>query len=360
MEGGGKLKTMSGDMEKRLLSQDLLKEASSDEDGGDRARVEMDSDFSIEEEEEGDVPVQAKDPDPFEGRENWSELLTKRRSKHNTGPKGVKADYMEAQAIMRRRNETKRLQEMEAFKRAGGVTTNKESISYNSTKLLLRQLKKDEGSDADDEDDGDDSDGFLRAYRAKRLAEVNSLSQLPRFGKVIPVDKFQFLDETDNADPRTFVVTHLFEDYLESCRKMNLVLDQLAQRQPHIKILKLKATEASQTLSHRALPAFLVYKNKEIVNDSSIAVDAKQFENGVFGVSDMEFFFSSRYGIDMQGVDVSAEERRKELQALEVSEQEPGEKWQSHQSQTLGRVNLLSNRVSKLSMQNDANDDDDW
>lgn len=324
---------------------------------------------SLDEDEENEiVPDEDDEVDPK--KENWSEVLTKIRRKNNTGPKGVKADYEEAKAIMRRRNETKKLQDLESFRRqAYGATTTEESISYNSlaqrglTGSHVRKYDADAEDNSDDADSDDDDGAFLEAYRQARMQQMSGFHSLPQFGRVIAVDKFQFLDEIDNADPRTYVVTHIYEDYIAACRKMNIVLEQLAQKQSHVKILKLVATDADQTLSHRALPAFLVYKGGEMVNDSAVAINENEFGSGEFGLSDIEFFFSSRYGIEMQGVDVSATERAQQMYAgAEDALNE--DKWQSSSAQTLGRVDLLGSRVSKISLRNrggdNDDDDDDW
>lgn len=177
---------------------------------------------------------------------------------------------------------------------------------------------------------------------------------------MLAIDKFGFLDEVDNADPRTFVVTHIYENYIAACRHMNDALEQVAQRHPHVKICKLIATEASQTLSHRALPAFLVYRDKEIVADSSVSVDENEFGTAHFGVQEVEYFLASRYGIEMAGVDVSAGERS-QSQGAEgglAGAGAGGDAWQATAQPTLGRVSLLNNRINKLTL--DKGDDDDW
>ncbi|CAK9030862.1 Phosducin-like protein (PHLP) [Durusdinium trenchii] len=324
-QGPGAMKsvqTISGDLEKKLLSQDLAKEKDSDEDGGAKARVEFDSDFSLSEEEEN-APEEA---DPFEGQENWSEVLTKVRKKNNTGAKGVKADYEEAKMIMRRRNETKRLQDAENFKR------------------------EDNSDDSDDEE-------FLAMYRAQRVNQMTSLNELPKFGRVIPLDKFGFLDAVDEADPRTFVIVHIYEEYIVACQRMNKILEEVAMRHPYLKICKLVATEASQTLSHRALPAFIVYKGQELVNEAGVGVNENEFGTGHFTASEVEFFFASKYGIRLQGVDVSEQERNKGLSYGDSAGGDTSDKWQSSSGQSIGRVNLLQSRVSRMTVRDD---DDDW
>jgi len=232
------------------------------------------------------------------------------------------------------------------MREAAGTTFQGASSSYSS------HLKK---YDADEEDNSsDDDEEFFAAYREQRLNTLNNLSQLPQFGRVIYVEKFGFLDEVDNADPRTFVITHVYEEYIAACRRMNSVLDQLAAKHPYLKILKLVATEASQTLSHRALPAFLVYKDKEMVNESSVGVNEHEF-GGTFDVPEVEFFLSSRYGIELANVDVSSSERQQSNR--DDSTQADGS-WDPREKPTIGKVNLLGQRLGKtLNLQND---DDDW
>lgn len=125
-----------------------------------------------------------------------------------------------------------------------------------------------------------------------------------QYGRLLSVDKFQFVSEVDNADPKSFVVIHLYEDYILTCSRMNDILKTLASRHSHIKFLKLKATEADQTLTHRALPAFLVYKNKKLVKDSSIDIVKSEFQgNEKFTAEDVEYLLINKYGIQLYGVD---------------------------------------------------------
>jgi hypothetical protein len=424
------VKVLDGDIERRLLHKDLLKEADSDEDGGVKTRVELDSDFSEEEEEENpDLDKLAQEKAMQGTGENWSEVLTKHRSKHNTGAKGVKADYNEAKAIVKRRvcccvvmlvmllavgqdrtgfadvvrsarclslsvsrshsllaahpflslllsrsllpalarphstlpskrslparaqNETKRLQDLEAFKRAVyGSTTQDASVSWSATHAA--------GEAQHESEDSEDEEEFLSAFRSQRIAELRGFNQLPQFGRVLPVDKFQFLDEVDTADPRTFVVIHVYEDYIQACRRMNAVLDQVAAKHTHVKVLKLVATEASQTLSHRALPAFLVYRDQELVADSAVGVNEHTFGNDNFGVADVEWFLASHYGIQLMGVNATDQERGAEQAGAQAAETQQAAAWQSSTKHALNEVNLLSSRIGKLAAK--AGDDDDW
>lgn len=97
----------------------------------------------------------------------------------------MKADYEEARRIVRRQNETKILQDQEAFKRAVyGDTMREESVAYNNAaKGLSGSTLK--AYDADESED--DEDEIIMKFRAQRLSQMRENSKLPQFGRVIEV-----------------------------------------------------------------------------------------------------------------------------------------------------------------------------
>jgi len=174
----------------------------------------------------------------------------------------------------------------------------------------------------------------------------------PQFGRVKYVDKFQFLDETDNADPSTFVVVHVYEEYINSCKRLNGVFDELAAKFPHVKFLKMEATDASQTLSHRALPAILVYRCAELVHEATERVPS-YLGTEDFTATEIEWLLASKYGINLPGVDVSDKEKTMLNEADSTLTNEWGSK---SGAPILGRVSLTASRVSKTRNA----EDEDW
>ena len=333
-----------------------INELDSDEDGGAKTRYEMDSDVSLEDLgiDPDDVEYRApKSATAFQGShadghdhdhdedgncetEGWSSVLSSHRAKGNTGGKGVLADYEEARRIQARRNETKALMQREAVRRTGGVKTKDKSVSISAVEAERRAKKaaaeeahrpkrdvEDDGEDEDD-DDEDDDDDFVKAFRAQRLAQLKSVAGLPAFGRIMEVGKYEFVSEVDDADPRTHVVVHLYEEYLFACRRMNEVLASLASRYPHVKFLKLRATEADQTLSHSVLPAFLVYRGGKLCGSASINTSKSDLADGNFSEEDVEWMLATRYGVQFPGVDFSKREakRAEKAQAKEEAEAE--------------------------------------
>jgi len=283
----------------------LVHNVTKESDNAD-ARLEIDSDFSMDEEEEDNLTVAAVVDDAEAPRQDWASVLTTHRPKNNTGGKGVLADYQEATRVQRRRNETERLKRVEAVRAAGGKSTSEHSIS------LAAAAARNHKGDNDDQDDDDDGN-IVQKFRAQRMQQYASVAGLPQYGKVLAVGKFAFVDTVNMCDPRTSVVVHVYEEYLASCRRMNEFLDVLAVQYPHVLFLKLQATDADQTLSHSVLPAFLVYRGGNRVSDASVNAE---FEDK-FTKDDVEYLLASKYRVPLPGVDVS----KKETSAFDAPQQ---------------------------------------
>jgi hypothetical protein len=345
------------DMERRLYQSSGINAIESDEDGGIHTRFEVDSDFSMDDEEEhhhhATTTTTSSTTTQQQQQESWAGLLTTHRKQNNTGTKGVLADFEEAKRIQARRNETAMLKAKEAWKQSGttnmfsgeslslaaSLASSNNNNSNNNSQHNNNNNKKKKKSTHETSDDDDEDDEFVKQFRAQRIAELRSVSGLPIYGKLLSVGKFEFVDEVDQSDPRTYVVVHLYEDYFLSCRRMNTILTSLAGRYPHVKFLKLLATEADQTLSHSLLPAFLVYRGGKLVGNATINATKNDFANEMFTEEDVEWFLITKYGVQLPGVDVSSRERKQVLdKAKELDEQQ---QQQQHQHQ----YSIASNSV---------------
>jgi hypothetical protein len=298
------------DLERKYLARGAFDNPDSDDENA----FELDSNFSVDEElqhlEEEEIFDKANGV-VIEDDSDWSKVLSSHRPKGNTGGKGVLADYEEARRITKRRNETKALKQREAWKRQG--------YGAKGVSSLTQQQQKPHESD-DEESEDEEELMLLQKLKASRLQQLSMTSGLPQFGELISVGKYQFVDEVDHADKRTFVVTHLYEDYLSACERMNNILSVLAARYPHVKFLKLKVTEADPSLSHSVLPAFLVYKGGNLVGRASINTDLTEFKNDRFTEDDVEWLLVTKYGVNLPGVDVNEQERRR--RHLETEEED--------------------------------------
>ena len=220
---------------------------------------------------------------------------------HNTGPKGVKADYddaMLAEELQRKRDNMQHRANIERI--ALGVYSDTPSVSLSSDAARERDesaqrraqreaglLDADDGvaaagggaredeshtSGGDDDDDGEAD--FFAAYRARRREQMQRESALPSFGAVGIVSPPQFLRELKACDARAFVVVHLHEDAIAASRRLAGCLDEVADRKPYVRFIRMTASEADPGLDPDVLPVLSLYRAGELV-DAVLCVGAE-------------------------------------------------------------------------------------
>lgn len=81
------------------------------------------------------------------------------------------------------------------------------------------------GGDSDDDDNDADDEGFLGSYRRRRLEQLKATAGRPQFGQIVEAERATFVSAVDTEDPRTSVVVHLYEPYIDACRRMNRFLE---------------------------------------------------------------------------------------------------------------------------------------
>ncbi len=114
-----------------------------------------------------------------------------------------------------------------------------------------------EGSDEDDADIDDDS--YVKASRRTRLAALQAPPSGP-YGEVHAVsDASDFLDRINGAGPGTFVVVHMFEDFVPECQAINAVLPATAAAASHVLFMTVHASTVKRNFDPIALPSFMVY-----------------------------------------------------------------------------------------------------
>ncbi|KAF3788571.1 Phosducin-like protein 3 [Nymphaea thermarum] len=120
--------------------------------------------------------------------------------------------------------------------------------------------RKNEEELEDLEDDLDD-DRFLEEYRKKRLEELKMSARIPRFGSVIPIVGADFVREVSQAPPDVWVVVFLYKEGITECGLLFRCLEELAERYPFTKFVKIISTDCIPNYPDRNLPTVLVYNN---------------------------------------------------------------------------------------------------
>lgn len=169
----------------------------------------------------------------------------------NTGPKGVLEDWQQFKELERKQRETSEKERLELCKK-------------------LSLICASDLNNAENEDD--DSEKFLLEYRKKRMQEMTSqlTSRNLSFGSVIDIKSpKQFLQMIDEEDKNATIIIHVYDVNHTACRKINEMLVILAEQYKNVKFCKVLTTAAGLSLSFKisGVPAFLVYKNKQIIGN---------------------------------------------------------------------------------------------
>ncbi|GJN91077.1 hypothetical protein Rhopal_004092-T1 [Rhodotorula paludigena] len=187
----------------------------------------------------GDMPLRA----PGGGRKGGS---------HNTGVKGVRADYREHLAAQ------------DEARRGGDA-----GLARQAERKLVISLGDDEADRRGDEEEDDE----LTALRRRRLAEMQgsgerrAVVEARTFGHLREVGMEQYVQAVEDEAPDVAVVVHLYEPQLSLCALLNSHLAALARLYPSTKFLRAQASEVdfmSSDLDADTLPTVLVYRAGEL------------------------------------------------------------------------------------------------
>lgn len=195
-----------------------------------------------------------------------------RQTGAKTGPKGVLADYKQ-----HREDEFEHKLFEERYRQA----------VLNRMALGARVEAPTPAAEESEEDSEDEE--FMRAYREERRRELTASHSHPVFGGVREVTAFQFLDEIDKEDIRVFVVVHIYNDRVKSCRTLNRCFEELARSHAHVKFLRLASSESPQEFDEVAFPVLSVYRAGDLV-DTWVRITDRLGE--CFTADDVEWLLS--------------------------------------------------------------------
>ena len=128
----------------------------------------------------------------------------------------------------------------------------------------LDQLKKMEEEDDDDE--------VIKAYEAKRLAELKEFASKPKFGKVHELRKQDYIDEVTHAPKDVYVVLHLYQTSIEDSNVLGKIFDYLAKKYVLVKFMKIVSTNCIENFSDKDVPAVIIYQNGKLIRQFIPAV----------------------------------------------------------------------------------------
>jgi len=175
----------------------------------------------------------------------------------NTGPKGVKADYKEAQhhaATIRMR------EKLRGQRAVGEMARGRTELTYTEEPAPKPKPAK---SLRESDSDVDSDDEEFQKFKLERLKMVQA--SLPVFGTFDRLSKAEWAEAIKHAHELVFIVAHLYENDVASCTKLNLCFESLAPRFPHVRFCRIRATEAVEGYSRAGLPTIILYKGGKMV-----------------------------------------------------------------------------------------------
>ncbi|GAA5957036.1 hypothetical protein JCM21900_001762 [Sporobolomyces salmonicolor] len=171
------------------------------------------------------------------------------KGSHNTGVKGVQADYRE-------------------YQRAQAGPAGVHALASQARKIVVSL----------DEDDDEDEAEALERYRRERMRELQGSGERREsvvsagggrkmFGHLREIGFAQFVSAVEGEADGVAVIVHLYEPDLLPCILLNSHLSSIARAYPYAKFLRAQATELD-FMTHddddETLPTVLVYRGGEL------------------------------------------------------------------------------------------------
>lgn len=92
------------------------------------------------------------------------------------------------------------------------------------------------------------------------MGDLKILASKQHYGEVREISRDEYIREVNEANPDSFVVLSLYQEYLEQSMLLNQILSQLAIKYPLVKFLKIVATKCIEDFPDTGVPMIICYK----------------------------------------------------------------------------------------------------
>lgn len=115
-----------------------------------------------------------------------------------------------------------------------------------------------------DELEDSEDEAVLNEYRRKRIAELQSIQQKAKYGRVLEISARDYVDEVNKAGEDVWVVLHLYEQGIQLCALINQFMAELAERFPATKFIKAVSTTCIPNYPLKNVPSIFIYYEGQI------------------------------------------------------------------------------------------------
>lgn len=96
------------------------------------------------------------------------------------------------------------------------------------------------------------------------MEELKALAQKKKYGHLMPLDRTDFVKEvTEGSQPDKWVVVLLFKDSVATSRLAEEAMQEVAQRHPATKFMKIVSDQCIPNYPDGNVPTVLIYYNGE-------------------------------------------------------------------------------------------------
>lgn len=161
-----------------------------------------------------------------------------------------------------------------------------------------------------EEDDMDSA--AIKAWEEKRLREMREQAKKRVFRHVYEISKQDYVREVNEAGPGVYVLLHMYQDYIPACRAINAAFEELCERFPTYKFVKIQATRCVENFRDRDCPTLLIYKEGVLVKQfaacsglfgAKITADAVEWKLAEEGVWETEMEEKPEQGFKVRRVE---------------------------------------------------------
>ncbi|CAL6007408.1 Thioredoxin-like_family protein [Hexamita inflata] len=126
--------------------------------------------------------------------------------------------------------------------------------------------KDDENTDSSDISGFSDLDGdeqeMVNQIKQSRIQQQQQYAAARKYGSVIEMNRMTY---KENVQTDGHVIVHISSDHLPECRRVHMILKQLADKFPTLKICRIPYQEANKDYPEDQCPTLLIYTQGTVV-----------------------------------------------------------------------------------------------
>lgn len=162
-----------------------------------------------------------------------------------------------------------------------------------------------------------EDDEFFEDYKRKRMAELQQRMLSAKYGKVRHIGKPEYAEEVTEVKGDVVVVM-MFKPSIPQCQLLERHVNQLAEKFPMVKFVKIYADAAVENYPDRNLPTLIVYQDGNVKGQ---VISLRELGDMACTVDDIEWALSKLEAVES---DLRDNPREKQFRGVGITLGERG------------------------------------